>query len=75
MDYMGLSPALKGALAGLVSYLVTFGALAYTALLRAHLDEVGGGLAPKAPRGAAAGFLVRKDRRFYWSMSAGPQGD
>ena len=58
-----------------MSYLATFGALTYTALLRAHLDEVGGGLAPKALRSAAAGILIREDRHFYWSTSAGPQGD
>ena len=33
-------------------YLTTLGAFAYTALFGAHLNEVGGGLAPKAPWGA-----------------------
>ena len=45
------------------------------ALLWAHLDEVGGGLAPKTPGGAATSLLVHKDWHFYRSMSVGPQGD
>ena len=45
----------------------------YTALFWAFLDKVRGGLAPKAPGGAAAHVLVCEDWHFCRSTSAGSE--